>query len=414
MRQIKNQIPVLLLLLFLAGACTNQEEAKQTTHLFQFQEGVKTRWVSFENPTGEKGEGGKRNKGAKGAAMEVLEPGEVRTFFDVEGVGIIHRIWMTGTFVHSSSDRRNILIDMYWDGEDKPAVSAPVHDFFGMGLAMKQAFESELFSQPEGRSYNSFVQMPYRKGAKMVIRNETSKKHMLYFDVNYSVLNELPENSMYFHAFWSRETKTELKEDFKILPRIEGKGRFLGTNVGVVCDTVYHHTWFGEGEVKIYLDGDTDYPTLCGTGTEDYIGTGWSQFPYINRYQGSPVADPDKGLYAFYRYHIVDPVFFETDCKVSIQQMGNAYYDRITEMINNGTELELVSVWDAEISQLFRINEGDCTADITSPDFPIGWTNFWRRDDVCATAYFYLDRPSTHLPIIQNASIRLYNNERLD
>ena len=94
---------------------------------------IVTRWVSFENPTGEKGQGGKRNKGAKGAAMNVLKAGESRNIFDVEGTGIINRIWMTGAFVHAPKDRRNILIEIYWDGEDRPAVSAPIHDFFGMG-----------------------------------------------------------------------------------------------------------------------------------------------------------------------------------------------------------------------------------------------------------------------------------------
>jgi len=256
--------------------------------------------------------------------------------------------------------------------------------------------------------------MPFHKSAKMIIRNETDEKHMFYFDVNYSLMDKLPANSLYFHAYWNRSTKTKLKEDFQILPKVEGKGRFLGTNVGVICDTAYHDTWFGEGEVKIFLDGDYTNPTLCGTGTEDYIGTDWSQFPFSNQTQGSPIANPEKGLYSFYRYHTMDPIFFETDCRVDIQQMGNAFYDRIVEMVNDNVELELVSVWDADKSKLYRINEGDCTSNINSPDFPKGWTNFWRSDDVCATAYFYIDRTSTNLPAIQNAEIRTFNTQRIN
>ncbi|MDN5212595.1 DUF2961 domain-containing protein [Fulvivirgaceae bacterium BMA12] len=370
-----------------------------------------TRWVSFENPTGEKGQGGKRNKGAKGAAMNILEAGETRTIFDVKGPGVINRIWMTGAFVHSPDDRRNMLIEIYWDGEDKPAVTAPVHDFFGMGLAMKRSFESEFFSQPEGRSYNSFIQMPFRKAAKIVIHNKTAKNHMLFFDVNYSLMDDLPERSLYFHAYWHRDVKTKLGEDFEILPKVNGNGRYLGANIGVICDTLYLTSWFGEGEVKIFLDGDDNYPTLCGTGTEDYVGTGWGQNAFYNRYQGSPIGDQENGLYAFYRYHIVDPVFFEKDCRVTLQQMGNAGYDLFMQILEGGAELEPVSVWHND--KLHRVYEGDITPDPRSPEFPKGGVNFWRRDDVSATAYFYLDRPSNNLPAIQGEHIRIYNNIRL-
>ncbi|MCG8306921.1 MAG: DUF2961 domain-containing protein [Cytophagales bacterium] len=410
MSKAKN-IPIVLLFGLFFNVNAQKSDCGQSAHIFQFQEGVQTRWISFENPTGAKGQGGRRNKGAKGAAMNVLEAGETRTIFDVKGPGIINRMWMTGEFVHSPENRRNMLIEIYWDGADKPAVSAPVHDFFGMGLAVKRPFESELFSQPEGRSYNSFVQMPFRKRAKIVIRNKTAKRHMLFFDVNYSLMDRLPENSLYFHAYWHRDIRTKLGKDFEILPVVRGRGRYLGANIGVICDTLYRTSWFGEGEVKIFLDGDRDYPTLCGTGTEDYVGTGWGQDAFYNRFQGSPVGDRESGLYAFYRYHIVDPVFFEKDCRVTIQQMGNAGYDLFMQMLNDGAELEPVSVWHG--GKLHRIYEGETVADPESPEFLKGGINFWRRDDVSATAYFYLDKPSAGLPSIQEEDVRIHNSMRL-
>ena len=235
---------------------------------------------------------------------------------------------------------------------------------------------------------------------------------MLFFDVNYSLMDNLPENSLYFHAYWHRDIKTKLGKDFEILPKIKGRGRYIGTNIGVICDTLYLTSWFGEGEVKIFLDGDEDYPTLCGTGTEDYVGTGWGQNSFYNRYQGSPIGDQENGLYAFYRYHIVDPVFFEKDCRVTLQQMGNAGYDLFMQILKGGAELEPVSVWHN--GKLNRIYEGDIDPNPESPEFPKGGVNFWRRDDVSATAYFYLDSPSNNLPAIQGKSVRIYNSTRLE
>ena len=379
--------------------------------IFQYQDDVDTRSISFENTTGEKGKGGQRNKGAKGSAMNYFAPGESKVIAEITGPGIIHRFWITGGFVYTPENRRNMIIEIYWDGDTKPAVSVPLHDFFSMSIPVKYAFESELFSQPEGRSYNSFVQMPFKKNAKVVVRNLTKNSQMVFFELNYSLVKKLPPNSLYFHAYWHRDVKTELKKDFEILPKVEGKGRFLGCSVGVICDTIYQPSWFGEGEVKMYLDNDKKFPTLCGTGTEDYIGTGWGQLPYANMTQGSPVGDPDKGLYSFYRLHTVDPIYFKEDCKVTIQQMGNAPYHEVLNMLKRGAELEPNSVWAND--KLNRINEGDCESDINHPDFLKGGVNFWRRDDVCATAYFYLDQTSTDLPTVQGEDIRTYNLERI-
>ncbi len=379
--------------------------------IFQFQDDRVTRVITAENPTGAKGSGGKRNDGAKGSAMNYLQPGESRVIADIKTAGIIHRLWMTGNFVHSPEDRRNMIIEMYWDGDEKAAVSAPLHDFFALSLPLKQGFESKLFSQPEGRSYNCFVQMPFKKSAKIVIRNLTDKAHMLFYEINYSEVKQLPAGSLYFHAYWHRNIRTELKKDFEILPKVKGKGRFLGCSVGVIGDLIYEPSWFGEGEVKMYLDGDSEYPSICGTGTEDYIGTGWKQFFFANQTQGCPIAVPEKCLYSFYRFHTMDPIFFKKDIRVTIQQMGNAPYEAVRAMVEKGAELEPNSVWAND--KLNRIYEGDCVGDIKDPRFLRGGVNFYRRDDLSATAYFYLDRSSTDLPPIQSKEIRNHQLDRL-
>jgi hypothetical protein len=143
----------------------------------------------------------------------------------------------------------------------------------------------------------------------------------VWYDINYTEVKRQPTDAMYFHATWQREPRTELGKDFEILPRVRGKGRYLGANLGVIGGPEYRGTWFGEGEVKVYLDGDTTLPTLVGTGTEDYIGTGWGQGEYRGRIHGSTVSDSTNDLYAFYRYHLDDPVYFHEDCRVTIQQM---------------------------------------------------------------------------------------------
>ena len=294
---------------------------------------TQTKWISPENPTGEKGKGGMTNKGAKGSAFFTVKAGEKLVMMDVKGAGIVNRMWISGTIPRSEEQRRLIRIDMYWDGETKPAVSAPIGDFFGMGLGLATAFDNALFSNPEGKSFNFTIPMPYRKGAKIVMTNESSSHALVWFDINYTTMDKLPEDALYFHTYWNRTPQTELGKDYVILPQVKGKGRYIGTNIGVIGDPAYRNTWFGEGEVKIFLDGDTQYPSLVGTGTEDYIGSGWGQGEYHNRYQGSLISDSKSGLYAFYRYHLPDPVYFQKDCKVTIQQIGNTSVERIKEMV---------------------------------------------------------------------------------
>ncbi len=368
------------------------------------QEEATTRWVSFENTSAKKGAGGMENDGAKGHAFERLKSGESVDLVNFNGSGVVNRIWLT------ISDRspemlRSLKIEMFWDGEETPAVSVPLGDFFGIGLGRKAAFESALFADPEGRSFNCFIPMPFKEKAVIRVTNESKKDlHQIFYEINLLEKSHFQEEVLYFHAYWNRELETELGEDFVILPQVKGKGRFLGTNIGIFTDELYQDTWWGEGEVKIHLDGDSDYPSLVGSGTEDYVGTAYGQGAFNHQFQGSPIVDAEKGVYAFYRFHIPDPVYFYEDIKVSIQQMGGAPREKVLELVSNGARLIPVTV--DHFPNFTNLLELDEIPALEDEDFPKGWTNFYRSDDVSATAYFYLDRPGGTLPALQELEIR--------
>lgn len=365
---------------------------------------AETRWASFENQSAAKGAGGKENKYAKGHPAEVMKPGETKTLLDVKGTGIIQRIWLTVS-ERSPFMLRALKIEMYWDNATKPAVSVPLGDFFGTGLSKRTSFESALFTDPEGRSFNCYIPMPYRAAAKILLTNESSREVTLFYDVNFQQVKAHDADVLYFHAFWSRNAKPELGKDFDIMPKVSGKGRYLGMNMGVITDPLYEKSWWGEGEVKIYLDGDSELPTLNGTGTEDYIGTAWGQGTFSHQYQGCLVADEANRQWSFYRYHIPDPVYFKADCRVTIQLMGGDIMPNVREYVRKGAKLIPVTVSGKNFVKLFEMNPAPKLMD---KDFPDGWTNFYRSDDVSATAYFYLDRPATDLQTLVPVQQRTY------
>ncbi len=397
MHNLRNAV-LTMFLLFIGLPLLSQE-------LYTIPQDAQTRWISFENQTGEKGRGGMENKGAKGHAMDHIKAGESKVLFDVKGSGIIHRMWIT---IDDKSPEmlRSLKIEMFWDGADKAAVVAPFGDFFGVGLGRMTSFENELFSNPEGKSFNSYIPMPFKTAARIVITNESPKDLlMIFYDINYTVTKSPDPNSLYFHCYWNREIKTELGRDFEILPTVAGKGRFIGTNIGVVDDSAYQGRWWGEGEVKVFLDGDTDYPTLVGTGTEDYIGTGWGQGIFRHRFQGCLIADKDKHEWAFYRYHIPDPIYFHSDCKVTIQQIGGDFRPKAVELQKTGVAMTPISIHSA--LEFIKLLEMDPVPDIDDETLPDNWTNFYRQDDWSAAAYFYLDKPESNLPDIAPVEKRI-------
>lgn len=265
--------------------------------------GIETRWASPENPRGQRSAAATANGGRKGRPSLPVKAGET-TILAEEPAGVsgtIRRIWLT-IDQRSPTMLRGVRVDFYWDGATIPAVSAPLGDFFGVGLGRMATFESALFGNPEGRSFNCRIPMPFRSGMRLTLTNETDRDiAMLFYDVDYTVGDPHGPETLYLHAHWRRENPTTLQRDYEFLPQVSGRGRFLGVNFGVIADTeTYGRTWWGEGEVKFFLDSDTDLPTLSGTGTEDYIGTAWGQGGYSQLYQGCPVADGEKLAYCFY------------------------------------------------------------------------------------------------------------------
>lgn len=358
--------------------------------VFVVPDDVETRWASPENPAAAKGAAAQANAGRKGRSNVPIKAGEAVTLAEARGAsGTVRRIWAT---INDRSPQmlRGLKIEMFWDGAARPAVSAPFGDFFGTGLGQMTAFESVFFANPEGRSFLCFIPMPFRTGVKIVVTNESGKDlRSIYYDVDYTLGDKHPAGALYFHAHWRRENPTGYQKDFELLPRVEGKGRFLGVNVGVIANQkLYGKSWWGEGEVKVYLDGDKEFPTLSGTGTEDYIGTGWGQGRYANLYQGSHVADNAAMKYCFYRYHVPDPVYFRKEARVTIQQMGYLGANDMGIVYNSG-------------EKVYTAGPGLVERKVLSGGL------FERRDDWSACAYFYLDRAESNLPPLAAAEERM-------
>jgi hypothetical protein len=359
--------------------------------MFSLPAGVETRWASPENPTGAKGAGGKAKGGRKGSAWCPLKAGEQRVLAQVSGTsGTVRRMWMTMSD-RSPQSLRGLRLDAYWDGADKPAISAPLGDFFGTGLGRQVAFESALFSSPEGRSFNCYIPMPFRTGMKLVLTNESNNdQRELYYDIDYTIGDTHAADMLYFHAHWRRERFTTLRRDYEFLPLVSGKGRFVGVNLGIVANReTYFHSWWGEGECKVYLDGDREWPTLCGTGTEDYVGSAWELGRFANMYQGGHLIDHDAGQYCFYRYHVHDPIWFHQDVRVTMQQIGNYSPESKAEFLKAK-------------SKYFLTDSANAPLQASSPEYGL----LEREDDWSSCAYFYLGNPVNELPPLVPVGLR--------
>ena len=371
--------------------------------LYARAENTRTRWFTFENPTGERGRGGRLNSGAKGHPFEPMAAGETKVLCDMQGSGILTRLWMTVPD-RSPARLRALRLRMYWDGARKPAVDVPLADFFCAPLGVLVPFENDLFSSPEGKSFNCLVPMPFAKSALVTLTNESDRPMShLFYEINAEEGPPDP-NALYFHAFWNRERPNKLGREYTLLPRLEASGKIIGVNVGWLVSPAYGKAWWGEGEVKAYLDGDTAFPTLCGTGTEDYIGTGWALGAYANRTQGCPVADWDKGRYCFYRLHTIDPIHFQSDARMTLQALGGAPKSVLVEANLGDTPFHPVSVDDqGRMALLYDPEQPPVPLD----HLPEGWINFFREDDISSTVYLYLTAPESPLPALADCADRI-------
>ena len=298
-----------------------------------------SRSISAENFKGEKGKGGMAVHGTgencardlgigwKVSPSVSIPAGEVFELADIDGSGIIKHIWITDNCPRN----RMLVIRMYWDGSDTPSVEVPLGDFFA--AAEHQSY-AQLTSLPvcvnPKRAFNCYWDMPFYKKCRITIENLYQECVTVYYQIDY-VLGEVPEGHGYFHAQFRRVNPLPYKECYTILDNVKGNGHYVGT---YMFWGVNNNGWWGEGEIKFFLDGDKEYPTICGTGTEDYFCGSWN-FDIGGKYQEfctpysgmSKVIRPD-GLYnsqqrfSLYRWHITDPIYFKKDIKVTIQALG--------------------------------------------------------------------------------------------
>lgn len=343
-----------------------------------------TRWASPENPLALPGEGGMAKNGRKGSSSFPIASGEEIVLAREENSpGTIRRIWIT-IRDRSPEMLKGLILKFYWDGEESPSVQAPLGYFMGTGPEEIVPFENCLFSSPEGKSFNCFLPMPFRKGMKVSIENTCPREQIRFFyDINYTLNDHHDKDTMYLHTSFNHEERTTPTEDFEILNIARGRGRFLGANFYVkVNKEDYYTTWWGEGEVKVYLDGDKTHPTLCGTGVEDYIGTGWGQGKFCNMYQGCPVAETKDGLFSFFRYHVLDPVYFHENIRVTIQQIGNLNYEHERlYMLGKGVKILHADGKNRPVDLSLK-----------DPFEGKGWGKFERQDDWSCCAFYYLTR----------------------
>ena len=299
---------------------------------------AKTRSISPENLSGEPGKGGMatlENGTAKRAARDlgqgwkvnpfvVIEPGQTFTVAEISGSGAIQHIWMTPT-----GNWRFSILRFYWDDEKEPSVEVPVGDFFGSGWGGYAHLNSLPVTVNPGSAFNCYWVMPFRKKCRITMQNINSEKMTLYYQVDYT-LTEVPDDAAYFHAQYRRKNPVE-GGIYTLVDSIKGKGQYVGTYMSV---GVHNNGWWGEGEIKFYMDGDSQFPTINGTGTEDYF-CGSYDFEVNNKYQefstaytGLPQVIRPDGLYTsqtrfgLYRWHIMDPIRFEKGLKVTIQDLG--------------------------------------------------------------------------------------------
>lgn len=298
---------------------------------------AKSRSISAENFTGEPGKGGMATDGAcareserlgqkwKVSPMIKIKSGETATIADISGSGAITHIWLTQT-----GELRNHILRMYWDDSDVPSVECPIGDFFANPTGDKTLNISSLaVCVNPVNGFNCYWQMPFGKRARVTVENRTHEETALFYQIDYT-LTELPEECGYFHAQFRRQNPLPYKEDFTILDGVQGQGHYVGT---YMLWGSKHSGWWGEGEIKFFMDGDREFPTICGTGTEDYFcgaycfDEGGKYKSYSTPYAGFDWLEYDElwksqRRFNLYRWHICDPIRFERELKVTIQALG--------------------------------------------------------------------------------------------
>jgi hypothetical protein len=299
---------------------------------------AETRSISAENPTGGRGMGAMSDpepghpsrelgRGWKCRPAISLPAETVTTLAEIEGSGAIQHIWLTV----DPKAWRTTVIRFYWDGEATPSIEVPLGDFFCSGWGVRCRVNSLPVAVNPAGGFNCYWEMPFRRSARITIENLTSQPiHGFYYQITYT-LTDVPDTATYFHAQWRRSHPLPYKTVHTLLDGVAGQGHYIGT---YLAWGVNNNGWWGEGEIKFYIDGDDEYPTLCGTGTEDYFGGAWNfeedgdYGAYSTPFLGMPQVIRPQGYmstqqrFGMYRWHIMDPIRFQRDLRVTIQALG--------------------------------------------------------------------------------------------
>ena len=347
---MKNRCLVGLVLIFMACSQAFAQEKYSgidagLSNIFRLSD-AKTRSISPENFNGAKGGGGMATEGTGASASRDLGKGwkvspsvEIKahttyTVAEIDGTGSIQHIWMT-----PSGTWRNAILRFYWDDEKTASVEAPVGDFFANGWGQYAAIQSLAVCVNPGSAFNCYWPMPFRKKCRITMENIDEDAMMLYYQVDY-ILTDVPSDAAYFHAQFRRINPLPYKGVAVLLDGVQGRGQYVGT---YLAWGVHNNAWWGEGEIKFFMDGDTEYPTICGTGTEDYFGGSYNFDTHKKNTTGveesayTEFSSPYSGLaqvlrgdghynvsqrFGLYRWHITDPIRFEKNLKVTIQALG--------------------------------------------------------------------------------------------
>jgi hypothetical protein len=297
---------------------------------------AQTRSISAENFSGAKGAAGMATEGTgAGCARDlgqgwkvspsvVIPAGQTFTLAEIDGPGALQHMWFGGYI------GRDYILRIYWDGQEHPSVECPIGDFFCSPWGPYAQVSSLPVAMNPKQGLNCFWEMPFRQHCRVTLENRAPKDMVIYFQITYT-LTEVPDDAAYFHAQFRRVNPLPYKEVYTIVEGIRGRGQYVGTAMGW---GVNNCGWWGEGEIKFFLDGDADFPTICGTGTEDYFGGSYNwdvngqYVPYTTPYMGMyQVIRPDgtyqsQQRFGMYRWHIMDPIRFQSDLRVTIQALG--------------------------------------------------------------------------------------------
>ncbi len=315
---------VLLVCLFMAPLCW----ADFLAGLAKPHEGRSMRATSAHklgpNPRGWEGEPDPDHNGDNSN----VQPGQTKVLMDVKGPGVITHIWMTflGPESHAwarqgSANHQEMLLRMYWDGADKPGVEAPVGDFFANSFGKRSEVISLPVAVEDADSYNCFWHMPFRKSARIEVVNQSDKQiSLLYFNIDWIKKDRIPDDAPYFYAQYRQEYPVQKGVDYVLL-ETEGKGHYVGTVLSVRTRSP---SWFGEGDEKIYIDGEAK-ASIWGTGTEDYFLSAWGLKTTSTPFFGVPYFDQwgiVGGHTSAYRWHVTDPIVFQKSIKVTFEHFG--------------------------------------------------------------------------------------------